>query len=144
MTRSRSFVAGSAALALSFALAGCGGDSGLSAEEFRTQADKICADAEEKSGDLFAGLSASSSEADLVAALKKIADLLDEQSDKIDDLAAPADLEEKVEAMLESLREGADKIRDDGLALIKSGANPLAEATEKATDLGLEDCGSVT
>lgn len=142
MSRVRSLTAGGAALVLAFALSGCGGDSALSPEEFRTQADKICADFEDKSDEMFSGISASSTEDELVEAFKKVADLLEQQADQIDDLAAPEDFEADVEAMLESLREGADKIRDDGLELIKSGENPLEDATKKAKDLKLEDCGS--
>lgn len=142
MFRVRTFAAGGAALALAFSLTGCGGDSGLSAEEFRKQADKICAAIQDESSDQFAGLSATSSEADLVEAFKKVADLLEKQADQIDDLAAPQDLEEDVEAMLESMRNGADKIRDNGLDLIKSGENPLEDALAKAKELDLTDCGS--
>ncbi len=142
MSRVRSLAAGGAALALTFVMAGCGGDSGLTTEEFRTQADKICADFEDKSNDLFAGISATSSEADLVEAFKKVADLLDDQSDQIGALEAPDSITEDVDAMLDSVRAGADKIREDGLELIKSGENPLEDATKKAKDLGLKNCGS--
>jgi len=142
MSRARSLAAGGAALALAFVMAGCGGDSGLTTEEFRKQADKICADFEDKSNDLFAGISATSSEADLVEAFKKVADLLDEQSDQIGALEAPDSISDDVDAMLDSIRAGADKVREDGLELIKTGENPLEDATKKADDLGLKSCAS--
>ncbi len=141
MSRVRSLAAGAAALALAATLTGCG-SSALSTEDFRKQADKICADAEKASEELFSGLSATSSEADLEKAFKDAADLLEKQADQIDDLAAPEDFEDDVESMLESLRNGADKIRDNGLELIQSGEDPLEDATKKAKDLGLKDCGS--
>lgn len=141
MFRGRSVVAGTAVLALAFTATGCG-SSALSAEEFRTQANKICTDGEKSADGMFDGINENSTEAELNEVFAKVADLLEEQADQIDDLAAPKDLEDDVESMLESLRDGADKVRDKGVELMQSEEDPLEDATKKADDLGLEACGS--
>lgn len=142
MTRVRSLAAGGAALALAFVMAGCGGDDTLTVEEFKTQADAICADFEKKSDALASDIGLSPTEETVKELFKKAADLLDQQSDEIAKLKAPESIADDVDAMLDSVREGAEKVRESGMELIESGENPLEEATKKAKDLGLETCGS--
>lgn len=134
------------AIALTFALAGCGDDGDddkaatpLTAEEFKEQVDKICADANKEISGLEPADDAS--EADIDAAYRKVGDLIEAEADKISDLTPPEDLVAEVEEMLDALKDGADVIQDKGAAIMQESTDPLADASEKAKALGLEVCG---
>lgn len=150
MTLSRSLAVGSAAVLL-FALTACGGsdDGGseekdgqgtaLTREEFIEKADKVCADGEDDMAALEPAEDATTEEQD--QAFRDLADLFLEQAEEIDDLVPPADIADDVDAMVKALVDGATIIKEKGASVVELEANPLAEASIKANELGLEVCG---
>jgi molecular chaperone DnaK (HSP70) len=138
--RARAVLAATA-LALTALVAGCGGDDGLTAKEFRAKADKLCAAADKETEKLGEGLSSSSSEKEVTGAIDKLVDRTEELVDDIDALEEPESLSKEVDAMLDSLRKGLKKLDDASLEDLTSMENPLAEADTKAKKLGLEKCG---
>jgi hypothetical protein len=139
-TRTRATLAATA-LALTTLVAGCGGDDGLTAKEFRTKADKLCATADKDTEKLGAGLSDTSSEAEVKAAIDKLVDRTQKLVADLEALDEPKSLSKKVDAMLDSVRDGLKKLDDASLEELSSMENPLAEADAKAKDLGLKECG---
>lgn len=134
-------LAGAGVLAL--ALTACGGGSDpLTKAEFIKQADKICSGDDKAVEKLGESLSESPTDEEIQKALNEYVDIVKKQVDEIDELEPPESLEKDVDAMLESLDDGLDKMKEKGVELAKAGENPLADASEKAQALGLKECGS--
>ena len=146
----RRVLAGLVVLALA---AGCGGGGGLSKEEYRTQADAICArysDALEKVQDEIVRAESPEEQTKAidrgVATVKKgIAELRD--------LDAPDDLDEDVDRWLDLNDENVENLEDLRDAVKEGDAEQAQEAAERgqeterksdevAREIGLDDCAS--
>lgn len=124
-------------------LAGCGDDdAGLTAAEFREQANAICAqgnqDIGEAAGPVFGNESATPD--DLQSALDAIVSISNRQLDDIEALAAPADLEDDVAALVTEGRSATDTAEAQGLGFFESEDDPWARTGELAAGLGLDAC----
>lgn len=142
MSRARSLAAAASAVVLFLSVSACGGDDDkpLTSAQFKDKVLDICKKFNDKVDDLDPGDSASPG--DLEAAVKKVADALEDEADEIDKLEPPKKIEDDVEAMLEALEDGAEKIRDNAGDITKLTENPLEEASKKADELGLSECAS--
>lgn len=139
MTRTRATFA-AAVLALSPILVACGGDSALSAKEFRSQANALCKTAASDTKKLGEDLSASSSEKDITAAIDKLVERNEKLAADVAALKAPDNLQKDVDSMLKDVRAALKTLDEASLAELNSMEDPFAKANEKAKDLGLDDC----
>ena len=134
-------------LALALATAACGDEENrLSAEDFREQANEICADfnrADDEAAEEFFGDEEPSTE-EIVAffedsALPRVRNLLDD----LDELAPPESLEEEVDGLLaaarQALAEVEQGIQQDPEGFFE-GEDPFADVDPRAIDLGLDAC----
>jgi len=137
-----------APLALVVALAGCGGDDGgkrLTAAEYRSQADAICAKANEDLREL--------EPPDSLGAMRSFVDearpIAEGAVDDLDDLEPPQQLEPAHERWIQQNRhmvELLDDLKNQGLPGVASKAREFDRAAKTANDtarddLGLDDCG---
>ena len=128
---------------LAIALTACGGGSDpLTKAEFIKKADAICKGDDKAIEKLGATLGASPSDDEIQKALDGYVDIVKDQVKDLEDLEPPKSLKKDVDALLKSLDEGLDKMKDKGAELVKTGDNPLADASSKAQALGLKECGS--
>jgi hypothetical protein len=127
--------------------AGCGGgDETQSTEAWIEQADGICATAEEDLNqaveDQFGGNAPPDDAEQEQFVTDEVIPSLQGQHDEIADLSAPEGAEEQVDALLAALQSGIDALEADPASIQAAGADaPLAEANQKADELGLTDCG---
>ncbi|MCB0871902.1 MAG: hypothetical protein H6531_03445 [Actinobacteria bacterium] len=139
----------------SLVIAGCGGGGGdsatLSADEFRTQADAICKQAE----DALDALGSPSSEAEFPGFFKQATELNRDQLAKLEDLSPPEELKSDYDEALGLLRE-QQKLYEDANTRVAGGENALTviqsldskvrdltdQAEQKASELGLRECGN--
>ena len=142
MHRNRTALALVCAATLALTLTACGGDSALSAKEFRAQANDLCAEADKDTEALGAGLSDSSSEKEVTDAIDKLVERTEKLVDDIDELEAPDELADGVDAMLDSVTTGLEKIDDATVAELGSMEDPFADANEKAKKVGLDKCAA--
>lgn len=152
MSLARPLVAGAAALGAIIALAGCGGGSdSLSADEFRSQADAICADANTQ----LEALTEPTSADGFLAYLRAGLPIQEAQLTKLEALKPPSDLANTYTEALDLLKQrqaavsaAADRIEggEDTEAVVKEVSDDIDgigdEADAKAKDLGLKVCGS--
>lgn len=145
-------IAGIAALGALALISGCGGGSdSLTADEFRSQADSICADFNRKSDALAAPTSAAGIGPFLVEGLK----IQKEQFSKLEALTPPSELSGTYDEALALLRkqlttitEASDRVSggEDATAVVTeltSEVDSLNEqADAKAKELGLTVCGT--
>ena len=139
-----------AVLALAvLALAGCGGGGGgrLSASEYRSKADAICADANAK----LKNIGNPSTPAELRSLLKKARPTLKNAIDKLEALEPPKELEPKVDAWNSKNDRLLDKYdalsKETNLVQLAAKAQELGKLNDEAnryarTQLGLTDCAS--
>lgn len=146
-------IAGIATLGVAALIAGCGGGGSdtLSAGEFRTQADAICADYNAKA----AALTDPSSPSEYLPALKEILPLQQAELAKLEALKPPKDLEGTYKEALALLRQQETALTD-ATTRIEGGEDPAAviddlgtkagslgdQADAKAKELGLTVCGT--
>jgi hypothetical protein len=123
------------------ALAACGGDDHLTTQEFRTQANAICTDANatigETLGPIFGG------EPTPEQPQEALATIVATSRTTHDDVAAldpPSDLSDGVDAMLASFDAGTDQAESLGLAFFDTDDDPWADAGQQAGALGLDAC----
>lgn len=134
-------IAGTTVLAL--ALASCGGGpKTLTASQFRTQAQAICAAAQKDVKSYGDGFSATPTDAQITVAVGKLYDRVNKEADQIAALNEPANLTKDVTAMLVDVRAGAKKIKDLGAGILTATQNPFVDANTKAKALGLTGCVS--
>ena len=151
MSLSRALVAGAAAVVGAVALAGCGGSGTLSADEFRSQADAICADSNAQ----LAKVDDPASAAAFPSYLRALLPLQQSQLTKLEALKPPKELQD-------TYAEALDLLKQQGAALsaasdrMESGEDPEAVVTDvsddvqaiqtqadaKAKALGLTVCGT--
>lgn len=145
-------LAGLAAIGAVALIAGCGGDSdsSLSAEDFRTQADAICADTDRQ----IDALSEPSSADQVLTFLRAGLPIQQEQLDRLRELDPPDDLQDRYDEALGLLEQQTEAI-DAAADRIEAGEEPTAVLTEvngdiedlrgqaqsAARDLGLTVCG---
>ncbi len=145
-------LAGIATLGVAAVIAGCGGGSGsLSAAEFRTQADAICADYNAKSD----ALTDPSSPAEYLPSLKAIVPLQNAQLAKLKELKPPSELSGTFDEAM-ALLDKQKGVLDSAVTRLEDGEDPAAvldsiateagdlgdQADVKAKDLGLKVCGT--
>lgn len=139
MTRTRATLA-VAVLALSPVLVACGGESTLSAKDFRTKAEALCKKAHSDTEKMGEDLTQSSTEKDITAAIDKLVKRNEKLADDIAELKAPKNLQDDVDTMLKSVRSALKKLDDASLADLQSMEDPFAKANEQAKDLKLDAC----
>ena len=125
-------------------VSGCGGSDTLSAKEFRSQANKLCTDANKDTEAYGAKITEASSDADVTAAIDKTVKRTSELVADIDALEPPKDLADDVDSMLASVRAGnkdLDKVSSvQDLTSFDPNSGPFKEANDKASKLGLDAC----
>jgi hypothetical protein len=124
------------------ALAACGSDDDhLTKQEFQTQANAVCADANatigETLGPIFAG---EPTPEQLQEALDTIVATSRTTHDDIAALDAPPDLSDDVDTMLTSFDAATDEAESQGLAFFETEGDPWADAGQQAGALGLDAC----
>ena len=130
-------------------LAACGGGGGgrLSAGEYRSKADAICADANQK----VKGLGNPSTPAELRSLLKKARPTFKNAIDKLEALQPPKELESKVDewnSKNDRLLQMYDELsKEKNLVKLQRKAEALGRLNDEAnryarTQLGLTDCAS--
>jgi hypothetical protein len=137
-----------------FVAAGCGGDGGndgLTAEEFRQQADATCAEFESK----LDAIEQPSSPDDLKRFVNDAVPIIEEGTQKLSDLEPPAELQDKWtrvteinEENLETIKSVQTALEDDDVEeaqrLISEAGGNEEEADRLARELGLTECGQDT
>lgn len=147
-TTARSVAAAGCTVVLALTFTGCGSDSkdsgskALSTSAFKSKANAICKAGSADIKTIGAGISATSTEADITTALNKSADRVDDEVSDIKKLAAPKGIADDVKSMLAAVSKATAAIKDHGIDLIKSGEDPFTDADTKAKALGLDDCVS--
>jgi hypothetical protein len=132
-------------------VAGCGSsgsDDSLTKAEFIKQADAICTKGEksiEDGAEKFAEENDVNTEKPTKAQQEEViqqvvAPEIRQQAEEIGDLGAPSGEEDKVEAIVTSVEEGADELESKPAQLIE-GKNPLAAGSKLAKEYGLKVCG---
>ena len=130
-------------------LAACGGGGGgrLSASEYRSKADAICADANQK----LKKIGNPSTPAELRSLMKKARPTLKNAIDKLEALEPPKDLEAKVDewnSKNDRLLQLYDELSNEtDLAKLQTKAQELGNLNDEAnryarTQLGLTDCAT--
>lgn len=138
------------------ALTGCGDDAAkksddaapattapatLTKAEFVKQADKICADATKKIDAAGESLG-DSPDVDAIKAfaLETVVPATKDVAAKIDELAAPAEIADQVDAMLAEVNSELTKVEADWEYALADES--FVKADKMATDLGLPSCAS--
>lgn len=139
------------ALALSLGIAACGssddsGDSGdtLTNSELIAQADEICTTYNDKLGTLTdeAALDENSSKEEVTAFISdEIVPLYQEQVDALRELQPNEEDADGFNEIITTLDSEVEAVEDDPAAAL-SMEDPFQGATAKATEFGLEVCGS--
>lgn len=122
--------------------AGCGGSDTLSAKEFRSKANKLCAAANKDTDGYGAKITQTSSDADVTAAIDKTVKRNEQLADDIDALKPPKAMADDVDSMLTSVRAGIKEL--DKITSVKDlttfDPSTLSDANAKAKKLGLDTC----
>lgn len=139
---SRSLAAAGAAVLVSTALVGCGSsDDTLTAKEFRTQANKLCADASKDTDKMGADLTEKSSDADVTKAVDDAVARNNQLVNDIADLKPPKDLQDDVDSLLDSVRDALKKLDTVGSVQdLQAMEDPFTEVNQKSEELGLDTC----
>lgn len=147
-------VAGLAIVGAVALIAGCGGSDdsdALSAEEFRTQADAICADVDRTTD----AIAEPTSEEGILPFLQETREATSDGLDRLRDLNPPEELSDTWDEAISLNEEQADTL-DEAISRIEGGENPLevieeltpalderrTDLRQKASELGLTVCGS--
>ncbi len=147
MSLARPLAAGAAALVAAVALAGCGGggSDSLSADEFRSQADAICADANAKTD----ALGEPTSAATFLPYLRAGLPIQEAQLGKLEALKPPSELQDAYSEALDLLKQkqaavtaAADRIEggEDTEAVVKDVSDDI-DAIDEQADAKAEGAG---
>ncbi len=136
MPRTTAAIASIAVLALT--VAGCGSSKPLTAAQFRTKANAVCASYTPRLAALNPPTGTPRDQVDV--AIGKVADLIAHEVLDIRALKPPASMSSDVTAMLAGMASGAATLREQRSAVLTSGVNEFAAADAKATALGLTKC----
>lgn len=145
MTKNRTALLLTIAVALGGVFAGCGGDDSdaPTKEEFVAQADKICTESITYLGEQAKPFGNKPSDKQL---MKFVRDTylpeLDSEVAELQALTAPEGDEATVEEMFGSFADGVAEINEDPTIVISGDSNPLADASQKAAAYGLKVCGT--
>jgi hypothetical protein len=137
-----------------FLAAGCGGDGGngeLTAEEFRQQADAICAEFEGK----LDALEQPSSPDDLKRFVNEAVPIIEEGTQQLNDLEPPEEFRDEWTRVVEINSENLDTIREvqaaledddveEAQRLLQETSGNEEEADRLAREIGLTKCGQDT
>jgi hypothetical protein len=137
-----------------FLAAGCGGDGGngeLTAEEFRQQADAICAEFEGK----LDALEQPSSPDDLKRFVNEAVPIIEDGTQQLNDLEPPEEFRDEWTRVVEINSENLDTIREVQAALedddveqaqrlLQETSGNEEEADRLAREIGLTKCGQDT
>ena len=140
------------ALALAAALAGCGGDDNLSAEEYRAELRKLCRESDRQT-EAVAEPTRATPEA-IANYLGRLRDVNARTIERVERLEPPDDLRPAHDRALAANREGRARV-DAVIEELEGGADPrqvLAEARkdlqeasraakQAARDVGVPECG---
>ncbi len=139
--------------ALALVVAGCGGSGSdsLTLDEFKTQADAICAQYDEK----FSALGDPQTPAEAADLVREGKGIASDQLDELNALNAPDEVERQFSEAMDALQQEVDQFDDLAAALddndeaksneITAALGKLdAKADAVAQELGLEECGSST
>ena len=122
-------------------LAGCGDDdSGLTATEFRAEANAICATGGGEIHTAFFSLGEDATPEDLQAAFDTVISVSYRQLDDIEDLAVPSELADQVDQLLHQGRSDTSGAEAMGLGFFDSEDDPWETTSELARGLGLDAC----
>ena len=142
-------------LAGAFLAAGCGGDGGgggeLSAEEFRQQADAICAEFEGK----LDAIEQPSSPEDLERFVNEAVPIIEDGTQELADLEPPEEFRAKWTRVTEINEENLDTIKavqtaledddvEEAQRLVEEAGGTEEEADRLAREIGLTKCGQDT
>lgn len=137
----RHAITASLVLVAAAALAGCGDDdTGLTATEFRAEANAICAAGGEEVHEAFFSLGDDATAEDMQAAFDTVISVSDRQLDDIDDLEVPSELADQVDEFLRQGRADTDAAEAMGLGFFESEDDPWETTSELARGLGLDAC----
>ena len=139
-------------LALTVLVVGCGGDDGMSKEDYQAELRKICAESEKKTNEVREP-TRSTPEA-IADYLQRLRDVNAETIQKVEELEPPEDLQEAHDRALEANKEGREKV-DAVIKELEEGGDPQqvltdarkdlesasAEAKKAGEDLGVPECG---
>lgn len=132
------------AVAVAAGVGGCGSDGGsggLSAADFREQAQAICRDGNAAIDELSADFGKDGpTRAQLEEAAPKVPGLMDHELDRLAALDPPADLADDVDAMLAAFRAVVGSMREQGTAFFDRTDEPFQDAYARAAALGLDEC----
>ena len=126
---------------LALGLAACGGDDGMSADEYRTAARKVCVDAE-KATDAVEQPTRSTPEA-IVDYLERLLSANERTIARFEKLDPPDDLQAPHEEILRANREGAETVRgvirklesgEDARAVLQSSTSRLRRLGQRSND----------
>ena len=139
-----------------FLAAGCGGDGGgggeaLSPEEFRQEADRICAEFEGRLNDV----EPPSSPDDIQRFVNEAVPIIEDGTEQLNSLEPPSEFQDEWDRITEINDENLDTIRavrdalenedlEEATRLMEEAGSSEAEADKLARDLGLTKCGQDT
>jgi hypothetical protein len=143
-------VAGLCVAALAVVACGCGGDDEepLSSEEFLAQGNAICASVNDELDAAFEALGDSEPSTDELVSL--FADTLvpniRAEIDDLRELNPPDELQDEARQLFDDADAAIDEIEqqieDDPEAFFESDEDPFADVNQRATAMGLVECGN--
>jgi hypothetical protein len=134
--------------------AGCGGDGGgeaLSADEFRQEADRICAEFETKLDDV----EPPNSPDDIRRFVEEAVPIIEDGTDQLNSLEPPSEFQDEWDRITEINEENLDTVRavrdalenedlEEATRLMEEAGGNEKEADQLARDIGLTKCGQDT
>lgn len=140
MTTRQAFTA-TLALVAAAALLGCGDDDiELTASEFRTEANAICAVGGEEIHSAFFSLGEDATPEDMQAAFDTVISVSYRQLDDIEGLDVPSELADSVDELLRQGRSDTGDAAAMGLGFFESQDDPWETTSALARGLGLDAC----
>ena len=141
-------VAGLCVAALAVVVCGCGDDEErLSSEEFLEQGNAICASVNDELDAAFEALGDSQPSTDELVSLfaDTVVPNVRAEIDDLRELNPPDELQEEARQLFDDADAAIDEIEqlieDDPEAFFESDEDPFADVNERATELGLVECG---
>jgi hypothetical protein len=132
--------------ALGLGAAGCGGDDAetISKEDFLTQANQICREAQDATDAAFEEqFPGEPSDAEIETFWNETArPNVENQVEEIRALGAPEGDEEQIDELLAAVEDGLEGTQEAvDAGTVGEGPDPFAEADRLSADYGLTDCG---
>jgi hypothetical protein len=134
--------------ALAVVAGGCGDDEEqLSSEEFLEQGNAICASVNDELDAVFEALGDSEPSTDELVSLfaDTVVPNIRAEIDDLRELNPPDELQEEASQLFDDADAAIDEIEqmieDDPEAFVESDEDPFADINERATEMGLVECG---